>query len=292
MARLNIEEKLWNDVRFKKLIKKLGEATAIGEWVLVAFEAQRHWAKGKQPIPDDDWAFGEYNEELINCRLVRKVEGGYHLCGSEEHFDWYLKMLEFSKKGVESRKLRKEILDEKDSTVNSTVDGTVDCAVNGTVDCAVNSTVDSAVNPLTLTLAPTLKNNIYMSHPFDDRVRELYNEKYPHKKGAVSKPIDVICKNILNENDFLSFVNAMDCFCIEYRTTEKRFIPQFKTFANNWRDWVNKVLEIEKTDQEQIEDQQKKNNEWFLQNGQISPETKAIDFFRDFNTTEGSWTKD
>jgi hypothetical protein len=180
MARLNLEYKLLSDPRFKALSRKIGERLAIGEWVAVAMAAQDYWAKDKSFIPPDIWELNEFSEDLIRCHLVERKDEGYYLKGSEEYFNWYLKMLEFSKKGVEARKIKAEKraedkenellnLDILQHTVNPSVNSTVNSTVNLPVNCTVNfdqnqlhskkiennSTVNSTVNlPVNCTVNP------------------------------------------------------------------------------------------------------------------------------------------
>ncbi len=99
MARLNLEDKLFNDSRFRALMRRLGEKMAIGEWVLVARAAQEYWIKDRGLIPLNIWDLNEFSDELLRCELVEKRDDGYYLKGSENYFAWYEDKCKLAKKG-------------------------------------------------------------------------------------------------------------------------------------------------------------------------------------------------
>jgi uncharacterized phage protein (TIGR02220 family) len=304
MARLNLEYKLLSDPRFKALSRKLGERLAIGEWVAVAMAAQDYWAKDKALIPPDIWELNEFSEDLLRCHLVEKKDNGYYLKGSEEYFRWYLKMLEFGKKGVEARKSKAEnkakeqhavdltVNSPVDCTVNSPVDCTVDfdqkselgentendCTVNSPVDCTVNSPVDCTVNPPTPTPTP-YKKNIY-SQLVQDVVAYLnlmLNKKFSPRTINTVKAISARAEDGATLEDFKKVIdikisNWLNTDMASYLRPETLFGPKFDSY-------LNQVTAIS------IEEEQKKNNEYFLQDGQITGETTT-------SFLEELWTKD
>lgn len=100
MARINIEDSLFTDVRFQKVCEKIGKTQAIGFWVLIAQQAQKYWGAGKLPIPNDILGFLEIPKEFFDFGMLKKDdENGYFLRGSEDCFDWYLSKRENGKRG-------------------------------------------------------------------------------------------------------------------------------------------------------------------------------------------------
>ncbi len=308
MARLNLEYKLLSDPRFKALSRKLGERLAIGEWVAVAMAAQDYWAKEKSLIPPDIWDLNEFSEDLLRCHLVEKKDNGYYLKGSEEYFNWYLKMLEFGKKGVEARKLKAEnkakeqesellakdnlqhtvdhaVVTPVDCTVNSPVDCTVNfdqksencenlennCTVDSSVDCTVNSPVDCTVNPPTPTPTP-YKKNIYSQLVQDviDYLNLRLNKKFSRNKpGTIS-----LISARANEGAALEdFKQVIDIKIKDWMNTDQaKYLRPETLFGARFDSYLNQVTVMT------LEEEQKKNKEYFLQNGQISESTQAVDF--------------
>jgi len=162
MARLNIEEKMLNDIRFEAFIDRVGnKRRAIGEWVAVAFVAQKYWGDNKKLIPDEIWELGNFHPDLLTCKIIEKQEEGYYLKGSEEYFNWYLSRCELSKKAVIAKKEIARIKHETNHMVNR-MDNHVDLhLVNHMVDHTVNQVADLLVNPPTPTPTP-IKKNIYI----------------------------------------------------------------------------------------------------------------------------------
>ncbi len=109
MARINIEDSLAHDERMKAAIRKLGEAMAFGEWYRIARCAQRYWLDGKKLIPESVWEISEFQDVFISVGLVKRLENGLYLSGSENYFAWLVSKKENGrlggKKSGKSRKI-------------------------------------------------------------------------------------------------------------------------------------------------------------------------------------------
>lgn len=96
MARINIDDDLFIDPRFKRLSRKIGELAAIGTLVEFWFAAQRRWGLGEL-IPEQemlpDW------DLLIECHFAEKRPDGIYASGAEERFDWYRQSIESGQRG-------------------------------------------------------------------------------------------------------------------------------------------------------------------------------------------------
>ncbi len=85
MARINIEEEFWTDVR--PLIRAMGdEDRAVGMAIRFLKFAQEKYKYGKFVTSADFKKMG-FTEDLIPF-FAEKIEGGYQAKGAEKHFGW------------------------------------------------------------------------------------------------------------------------------------------------------------------------------------------------------------
>lgn len=86
MARINIEESLYRDTRWLRLVAKVGcEYKALGMITTAWTLAQRHWlAKGM--VPEKVWP--KDLDLLIEFELANRIEGGVYVKGSKTAFKW------------------------------------------------------------------------------------------------------------------------------------------------------------------------------------------------------------
>jgi hypothetical protein len=109
MARVNIEDELHADPRFRALVRRLGdEDRAVGMLHRFWRIAQRYWGNEKQLVPDDVFALEDL-EVLVGVGFaVRKAEGVYAR-GAEERFDWYLQKCRAARAAAAERKRKAEL---------------------------------------------------------------------------------------------------------------------------------------------------------------------------------------
>jgi hypothetical protein len=90
VARINIEDRLWGDIRFQNLMIKTGNRhTAKGMILELYTVAQQFWLPSKgQGIPRPAWDEFELPRELIECRLARDDGDFIYVIGSKEQFAW------------------------------------------------------------------------------------------------------------------------------------------------------------------------------------------------------------
>ncbi len=107
LARLNLEDTIDADPRFKRLVKILGnEDQALGMIVRFWRLAQLHWGKDEL-VPFDHFELDGFGP-ILTAGLAEKRAGGMYAKGSEERFAWYRQKLEASPHGVEARKKQAE----------------------------------------------------------------------------------------------------------------------------------------------------------------------------------------
>lgn len=112
MARINIEDSLFKDIRFMDLVAKFGCLnTAIGALVRAWALAQKHYLnyENDQLIPSADWKKQRIRDELIEVGLAELRPKGYYVSGSKEQFAWLEQKITAGRKGgLASAKKRKE----------------------------------------------------------------------------------------------------------------------------------------------------------------------------------------
>lgn len=110
MARINIEDKIWADSRFKALITCLGgEEVAIGRLVRAWRIAQEWWTKDQQLIPESIWDLNGLGQELFQVMLARKTDDGIYVSGATEQFLWLIAKKRAGKASGVSRRNKKKI---------------------------------------------------------------------------------------------------------------------------------------------------------------------------------------
>lgn len=142
MARLNIEDSIYRDARFIKLIAKAGSLeTALGILVRAWSVAQDWYLTPERMIPVSEWRKQELNDLLFDVGLATKVDEKIRVSGADEQFGWLLQKSEAGKKNRGSKKKpRTKSLNNSENGRQRTTSG------------------DDGRRPLTLTLplSPTL----------------------------------------------------------------------------------------------------------------------------------------
>lgn len=140
MARVNIEDKLYRDLRWSNLLLKCGNRyTALGMLTTAWSLASSNWLEHGF-IPEKAWP--KDLDVLIEVELALRVDGGVYVKGSKRAFKWLQQKSDAGKHSA----IAKAHIKEMDST-----------------DVDVRSTAFNGSQPLTLTpslpLTHTLKEN-------------------------------------------------------------------------------------------------------------------------------------
>lgn len=102
MARINIEDTLFKEKSFEKLLLKLGSKRAALGALVEAFILAQKWYKATASdrlIPLHEWKREEIADELIEVGFAEIREHGVYVRGSEEQFAWLLQRQEAGAKG-------------------------------------------------------------------------------------------------------------------------------------------------------------------------------------------------
>lgn len=99
MARINIEDEIYKDVRYALLLSKLGfdEDKAIGALVRAWTLAQKHFLSGNHLIPEEEWEKKKIRPEVLEVGLAERVDGFIRVKGSENQFKWLTQRSEAGK---------------------------------------------------------------------------------------------------------------------------------------------------------------------------------------------------
>lgn len=177
MARLNIEDEIERDERFRALIRKLGEDPARGMLWRFWAVAQTYWGRGEL-VPEDIFDLGGFGP-ILDVKLAEKRDGGYYAKGSEERFSWYRKRREAASAGgrasVESRRKGGGTAQPKQTRTNPEAKGGVD-----------RSESEANPNPLSLSLTHTLTQNTH-THTGAAALVEIWNAEKATSMPSVTK---------------------------------------------------------------------------------------------------------
>lgn len=107
MARINVEESIWSDARFRILSKEFGDIKAIG-MLVVLWRTGLQFFMEKSLIPEEIFSGMDLSESLITLGFARRLPEGIEVAGSGDHFGWAMKLKEsHSKAGKASWEARK-----------------------------------------------------------------------------------------------------------------------------------------------------------------------------------------
>lgn len=102
MARINIEDAIYKDMRFIQLIQRLGSVdAALGALVRAWSLAQTYYlsAETDRLIPLFEWKRQMIPDAIVEVGLAERREQGIYICGAEKQFAWLIQRQDAGKKG-------------------------------------------------------------------------------------------------------------------------------------------------------------------------------------------------
>jgi hypothetical protein len=232
MARINIEDSLFKEKAFEKLMFKLGsKRLALGALVESFALAQEYYLKSENHlIPIDAWNREEIGFELIECGFAH-VEGDFvRVRGAETQFNWLVKCQKSGiKGGINSGKSRRSKGPEgfprvpKGSEPSSSSSSSKE--VNTNINTKNNTVVQSGPRKAT---------------PETNFDFESIYQNYPLHKGKTEgfKRCRSQIKTIDDFNNLKQAVEKYKTICVR-DGTEKRYIKHFSSFMSSWKDWLD-----------------------------------------------------
>jgi hypothetical protein len=200
MARVNVEEKLFTDNRFKALVRRIGdEDRAVGMMIRAFRLAQTFWGQDRGLIPLDLWNMHDLHI-LIDCLLAEKRDTGVYVKGSEQYFDWYLRKIKASAKGVKAKVEKRPIgLTYKDNHLGEPLGLTTTESSDKDDCCLIKSHLNGEPLGLTTKVDPLLLS--YSSNPLNLNTNSNTNAPQTAKKPRrVSAPLPVDFLEIWNSH--------------------------------------------------------------------------------------------
>ena len=145
MARVNVEDEIEFDPRFKALARRLGcEDRARGMLVRFWRTAQTHWGRGEL-VPRELFNVGDFGE-ILAVGLAEDRGTGFYARGSEERFAWYVQVCQAGKRRSKGpRNKNGQLISDKPADDQRPLDKTP----------AEDQRPDQLLTP-TLTLTPSL----------------------------------------------------------------------------------------------------------------------------------------
>lgn len=109
MARINIEDSLYQDRRFMDLYIKLKSVdTALGALIRAWSLAQKWYLIGDGTIPIKEWEKQLLPPEIIDCRLAIIEGDTVRVCGSDDQFGWLKQRVAAGRQGGLAKKYQNE----------------------------------------------------------------------------------------------------------------------------------------------------------------------------------------
>ncbi len=162
MARINIEDGLDQDPRFRALCRSLGsDYEALGRLVRFWQVAQQFWGNEKQLVPPEIFKLDSF-EPLLEFGLAEKRTDGFYARGAEGRFAWYLDLCRHNRAQNEAIQKRRQERRGRGGSLNNPA-GIPGGNRDG--DPCGNPGESQAGSPLTLTPTPTLTHKEYISPP-------------------------------------------------------------------------------------------------------------------------------
>ena len=120
MARINIEDSIYQDQRFIDLCIKLGSLDhALGSIIRAWSIGQKYFvAETHQKIPKSEWVKHKLNSAIIEVGLAREDDDGIWVCGAKEQFEWLAERIESGRKGGK-KSVQNRPRDEKGRLLNA-----------------------------------------------------------------------------------------------------------------------------------------------------------------------------
>lgn len=128
MARINIEDSLFKDLRFLELCIITGNsATALGELIYMWVAAQQHYLSDGE-IPNDKFVKLRLSENVIKVGLAERSSTGVRVCGQDAQFAWLKQTQEAGRASAKKRgnaqpKKHRTVVRENDNARSTCVDG-------------------------------------------------------------------------------------------------------------------------------------------------------------------------
>jgi hypothetical protein len=220
LARINIEDKWWIDLRRNELAKRVGGAHVADGVMIAAWRvSQEFWANERREVPLKQFLFIPHAKTIIEVGLAEEKGDFVYVCGTRQYHEWRILRQEAGRRGAaKSNEIQSSKRQQKSASDQQT--------------SASSSSSSSNTNPNTLVHQPPL-------------VERLYLDLYPRKEGK-SSGIKIILKD-LGPDELPQLELAIRNYAEACKGREKKYIKIFPSFAKEWRDWIEPHESTKKT---------------------------------------------
>ena len=230
MARLNIEDSIYKDIRFIELIVKMGSVDAalgilVRSWAL----AQKWYLKGSGNIPIDEWNKQKLNDAILTVGLASIVDEKWvHVAGKEEQFKWLKQCSDAGKRSALSK--------------STTVVGSLSNLEGSSTSYSSSYSNKELYNtPEAKPKKPrSAKADAWTKLPLLVGLCELVKQHYPRQEGRTAG-LNKLVGQINTDADLELITQAIINYSNKQKAmnTEEKFIKHFSSFVTVWKDWVD-----------------------------------------------------
>jgi hypothetical protein len=197
MARINIEEKMFDDPRFNALQRALPPFVAEGIMLRLFKMAQFYWCEYsreqkrclRNPIPKQIYKFGGFPQEVIDVGLVEEVENGFYVRGSEEHFSWLIQKKESGSKGGTNKKFETENTESTASPPLKRDSSTASMPLEHTESDTASTTASSLLKHRSSGASSPLKREASGASPPLKHTESTASPPLKHTESTASPPL-------------------------------------------------------------------------------------------------------
>lgn len=222
MARINIEDSLFKDIRFDELKIKLGSVdTALGAMVRAWSLAQKWYLKEETSrlIPISEWKKQRISDHIIEVGLAEIRENRVYVSGSDEQFSWLLQRQIAGKKGGRPSNQNKQ---EK---------------VKGPDKVPVPP--ESGSNPLSLSLSLPL--SLSLRDVVNEKKEMLsFEEKEPPPLDSLKTNSALAFENRFKFQEWDQFLRKNKLFCYDLNKNLNLLVERFESI-DSMREFLNEA---------------------------------------------------
>ena len=229
MARINIDDSIYKDVRFVELVGKTGGLNqALGALVRAWGVGQKYWARDKGLIPSKVWKSQKLDDSIIEVGLAEQRDDGVYIRGSAKQFGWLLQKVEAGRKGGQSK--------SANTKSNKTIE-------EASVRQASAKRTSSAAKPLTLTPSLPLSSSSNSDSRSTSKESKNYSVGAKSKSSHIEQP--ALDLEIVESEKPKKGSEAVALYCREYKERYKNY-PLVKGKAAGQLNTLFKDLGFEK----------------------------------------------
>lgn len=237
MARINIEDKWWIDVRRSALIRMLkDEERADGAAVRLWRVGLEYWKQGLEAVPKQCFDLLPCASELLACALAEVKGASVYVKGASEHFNWINKKVEAGRKGGQKSVQKRRVAHGSAQPIPKHTRSTTE---------ADRSTLEADSKQIQPSSSSSSSSSISFSNSYSSlfiEVEQIYST-YPRRAGDQGKAAGMkkLASKIKTQQDvdeFRTAVKNYGDYLNAIGKTGTEYVKQFKTFVNDYREWL------------------------------------------------------